>query len=139
LFLFKKKLLLLIFSKSSSPPKNDHQKYSQKVECWLVNKCLSTIDRWPSTIFQLYRGRQFYWWRKPDYPKKNTDLPHIYLYFETSCNWELVTVRLIVLNIKCYQSLNVGYENLNCLLKCHTELSGLIMYNVREWKHNIMI
>ena len=27
--------------------KNDHQKYSQKVECWLVNRCLSTIDRWP--------------------------------------------------------------------------------------------
>jgi hypothetical protein len=30
-----------------------------------------------STIFQLYRGVQFYSWRKPKYPEKTTDLPQV--------------------------------------------------------------
>jgi hypothetical protein len=27
-----------------------------------------------STMFQLYRGRTFYWWSKPEYQEKATDL-----------------------------------------------------------------
>ena len=27
-----------------------------------------------STTFQLYRGSQFYWWRKLEYPEKTIDL-----------------------------------------------------------------
>jgi hypothetical protein len=34
--------------------------------------------QWPlSTIFQLYHGGQFYWWRKPEYPEITTDLQHV--------------------------------------------------------------
>jgi len=45
--------------------------------------CLTLL----STIVQLFRGSQFNWWRKPEYPQKTTGLPqatdkvyHILLY-----------------------------------------------------------
>jgi len=77
---------------------------AQNFLVWFGLWCLMTV----LTIFQLYRGGQFYCWRKPEYPEKTTDY-HIMLYrvHLTLAGFELKT--LVVIGTDCIGSCKSNY------------------------------
>ena len=76
-----------------------------------------------SAIIRLYRGGQFYWWRKAEYQEITTDLSQVTdkLYHEYTSPWTGFKLTTLVIGIDCTGSCKSNYHTIATTTAFHED------------------
>ena len=93
---------------------------------------------WFTPIFQLYRGSQFYWWKKLEYQEKTTGLPHVtdkLSHIKYTSQWSGIKLTtLVVICSDCTGSCRSSYQTIMTTTVCLNRIQIVLI----SFHHSIL-